>query len=151
MKNLSDPAAQREIFSRLSSLSPEDRRRWGSMSVHQMVCHLHDGYRMALAQKPVATAATRIPRPLLKWLALRAPTHWPKGFPSATEIAQEGGGTPPADFQRDLSALLDSLKQFCAGMPHPELKHPYFGNMNASDWMRWGYLHADHHLRQFGR
>jgi hypothetical protein len=22
--------------------------------------------------------------------------------------------------------------------------------MRASEWQRWGYLHADHHLRQFG-
>jgi hypothetical protein len=29
--------------------------------------------------------------------------------------------------------------------------HPMFGGMTAKDWMRWGYLHADHHLRQFGR
>ena len=26
-----------------------------------------------------------------------------------------------------------------------------WGKMTAGDWMRWGYLHADHHLRQFGR
>jgi hypothetical protein len=26
-----------------------------------------------------------------------------------------------------------------------------FGPMTEKDWMRWGYLHADHHLRQFGR
>jgi Protein of unknown function (DUF1569) len=31
------------------------------------------------------------------------------------------------------------------------LPHPIFGPMTAKDWMRWGYLHADHHLRQFGR
>ncbi|HEV2663419.1 MAG TPA: DUF1569 domain-containing protein [Blastocatellia bacterium] len=30
---------------------------------------------------------------------------------------------------------------------HP---HPYFGAMSESQWMRWGYLHCDHHLRQFG-
>jgi len=25
-----------------------------------------------------------------------------------------------------------------------------FPEMNEREWMRWGYLHADHHLRQFG-
>jgi hypothetical protein len=29
--------------------------------------------------------------------------------------------------------------------------HPMFGEMTEKDWMRWGYLHADHHLRQFGQ
>jgi hypothetical protein len=28
--------------------------------------------------------------------------------------------------------------------------HPFFGQMTEKEWMRWGYLHADHHLRQFG-
>jgi hypothetical protein len=28
--------------------------------------------------------------------------------------------------------------------------HPIFGAMSAGDWLRWGYLHMDHHLRQFG-
>jgi hypothetical protein len=30
------------------------------------------------------------------------------------------------------------------------LPHPVFGAMSDSAWRRWGYLHTDHHLRQFG-
>jgi hypothetical protein len=29
-------------------------------------------------------------------------------------------------------------------------RHPLFDAMSERDWMRWGYLHVDHHLRQFG-
>jgi len=28
--------------------------------------------------------------------------------------------------------------------------HPIFGWMSEASWMRWAYLHTDHHLRQFG-
>ena len=28
--------------------------------------------------------------------------------------------------------------------------HPVFGPMTRGAWLRWGYLHTDHHLRQFG-
>jgi hypothetical protein len=28
--------------------------------------------------------------------------------------------------------------------------HPIFGPMSDAAWLRWGYLHMDHHLRQFG-
>jgi hypothetical protein len=28
--------------------------------------------------------------------------------------------------------------------------HPVFGRISGSAWLRWAYLHADHHLRQFG-
>jgi hypothetical protein len=31
------------------------------------------------------------------------------------------------------------------------MPHPMFGAMTTLEWMRWGYLHTDHHLRQFGR
>jgi hypothetical protein len=35
--------------------------------------------------------------------------------------------------------------------PQPVARtHPIFGALSARDWLRWGYLHADHHLRQFG-
>jgi hypothetical protein len=28
-------------------------------------------------------------------------------------------------------------------------QHPIFGPMSRSAWLRWAYLHMDHHLRQF--
>jgi hypothetical protein len=30
------------------------------------------------------------------------------------------------------------------------LLQPLFGELTPYQWLRWGYLHADHHLRQFG-
>jgi hypothetical protein len=29
-------------------------------------------------------------------------------------------------------------------------RHPIFGELTEREWMRWGYLHTDHHFRQFG-
>jgi hypothetical protein len=55
------------------------------------------------------------------------------------------------DFHEDLRSLLSSLERFCDALPAPHLPHPIFGPMSRENWMRWGYLHADHHLRQFGR
>ena len=77
--------------------------------------------------------------------------NWPKGVPTIPEMDQRrGGGTLPADFTRDRTTLLDKLDQFASGMgPWPP--HPIFGALSQDEWMRWGYLHTDHHLRQFGR
>jgi hypothetical protein len=33
---------------------------------------------------------------------------------------------------------------------HSPGPHPMFGDLTSWQWMRWGYLHTDHHLRQFG-
>jgi hypothetical protein len=87
MKSLADPLCQRAIEARLVSLTPADRALWGKMSVHQMICHLGEAYRCALGQKHAARARRRVPAPIMKWIALRAPITWPHGFPAPPEIA----------------------------------------------------------------
>ena len=67
MKTLRDATVQREIRSRLESLTVEDSARWGLMSVHQMICHLRDAYWVGLGEKNVAMVATPVPRPVMKW------------------------------------------------------------------------------------
>src|ERR1700683_4738815 len=134
MKSLSDPAAQRAIESRLLRLAPTDTARWGSMSVHQMICHLSEAYRAALGEKPLAMAPMRIPRGLLKFAALKFPRRWRHGFPSPPEIAQEKHGTPPIEFQPDPAALLAAFHDFCTRTPQTIPQHPYFGKMSTKDW-----------------
>jgi hypothetical protein len=63
---------------------------------------------------------------------------------------QQIGGTPPADFAVDHTTLIAKLDQFVR-YSGPWSPHPFFGEMTTREWMRWGYLHTDHHLRQFGR
>jgi hypothetical protein len=151
MKTLRDTSVRREIRTRLESLTAEDPARWGLMSVHQMICHLRDGYWVVLGEKKVAMVTTPVPRPVMKWLALQAPMQWRKGFKSAPEVAQDVDGTRPVEFETDRATLLLAMEQFCSKLPEPCPSHPFFGDMNADDWWRWGCLHADHHLRQFGR
>jgi len=121
------------------------------MSVHQMVCHLHDSYKCPLGEKYASPATNLLQRTLVKRLALSVPLPWPRGVATRPEMEQGKGGSPPVDFHEDLAALLSTLDRFCDHLPTPCSPHPIFGNMAVKDWMRWGYLHADHHLRQFGR
>jgi hypothetical protein len=151
VNSLSTPADRESITRRLSQLSPQDTARWGKMSVHQMICHLDDSYKFALGEKTVSLATGLLQRTLLKWLALEVPLTWAKGFSTRPEVEQGNGGSPPIEFRQDLDSLLSTLGRFCDALPTPHLLHPIFGPMSTKDWMRWGYLHADHHLRQFGR
>jgi Protein of unknown function (DUF1569) len=148
LKNLTD---RETIALRLAELSPEDHACWGSMSVHQMVCHLDDSYKVPLGEKTASPATGFIKRTVLKWGALKVPIQWRPGFQTRPEIEQGKGGTVPVDFRQDIASLLSTLSRFCDDLPNPCLPHPIFGRMTVEDWMRWGYLHADHHLRQFGR
>lgn len=142
---------RREILVRIGRLSHSDEARWGKMTVGQMICHLTDGYRAILARRQLDRVEYGMPQLLLKWIALRLPLRWPKDVPAPWEIVAGRGGTPPAEFERDRAELVRSLQEFCEREPPRDCIHPLFGKMSGRDWMRWAYLHADHHLRQFGR
>ena len=151
MKTLNNPADLQTILRRVGELKADDAGLWGSMSVQQMVCHLSDSYQVALGKKPARMASGFWQRTLLKWIALHGPMAWPKGVRTLPEVEQGKGGTPPGDFALDRVALQGTVEVFCGSLPSPSVPHAIFGNMTAADWMRWGWLHADHHLRQFGR
>ena len=151
MKTLARPRDKAEILGRLETLRPQSGRLWGRMSAHQAVCHLVDSFRFAVGERPAHAAPTFIGRTVVKWIALYAPVKWPAGIATAPEVDAERGGSAPAEFAGDL-AELTALVERLATHPAPvePLVHPVFGRMSESAWMRWGYLHADHHLRQFG-
>lgn len=151
MKSLAQPACQQEIAARIAALTPSDRPRWGRMNVHQMICHVADAYRVPLGAIAITPPKLPIPPAVMKFAALRIPLRWRPGFPAPPEIAQDQQGKPPVAFESDRAALLAVLRDFCTRSSGLAGAHPFFGPMSGRDWQRWGYLHADHHLRQFGR
>ena len=151
MKTLARQRDKAEILHRLRRVHPESVRRWGRMSAHQMVCHLADSLRMATGEMPVSLDTSPLKRTIVKWVALYLPLRWPAGIPTCPEIDQEHGGTRPVDFAADvvqLEALLDVVTARTRSLDRQA--HPMFGRMPDAAWLRWGYLHMDHHLRQFG-
>jgi hypothetical protein len=121
------------------------------MSPHQAVCHLIDSTLVALGAIPVSRIDTLLHRTLVKWIALQLPVPWPPGIRTRPEIDQVlGGGTRPAEFGADVARLADLTERFAAEKDFAGRAHPIFGEMPAREWHRWGYLHLDHHLRQFG-
>jgi hypothetical protein len=151
LKTLAQSSDQAEVLRRLRNVRPESARRWGKMSAPQMVCHLADAFRMALGQKAVSGVPGFLNRTIVKWGALYAPLRWPPGILTRPEIDQEVTGTRPCDFATDVA----QVEAFVSLMTAPKVdfewpSHPIFGKMSESDWLRWGYLHMDHHLRQFG-
>jgi hypothetical protein len=151
MKTMARAADKAEIVRRLKRAQPECARRWGRMSAHQMVCHLSDSFRLVTHQKAASPATGLLQSTVIKWIALYAPLRWPAGVPTRPEMDQEFGGTPPGDFAADLAELvmlLEVVASPIAGYDYPA--HPIFGRLSQAAWLRWAYLHMDHHLRQFG-
>jgi hypothetical protein len=149
VKTLSQENDKHEVLRRLTALKADQVRLWGTMTCHQMICRLSDSFLLPLGEKTTGTKSVPMPRGLYKWGALYLPMKWPHGVSTMPEMEQGVGGTPPVEFARDRVKLVEVTKRFC-GARVDGVVHPIFGKMNEMDWMRWGYLHADHHLRQFG-
>jgi uncharacterized protein DUF1569 len=153
VKTLARPRDQDEILRRLKAVRPDSERRFGRMSAHQMVCHLGDAFRMAMGRKPVRSTGGLAQRTIVKWVALYLPARWPGGrIVTSPEIDQEAGGTrPTVDFAADVVEVEALMAVFTAPTRRFQWQaHPIFGRMSDAAWLRWGYLHMDHHLRQFG-
>ncbi len=152
MKNLSDQNDKAEILQRLQQLRPDSERRWGRMSAQQAVCHLSDAFRATMGERAAQAVSSKwLNRTVVKWIALQAPLRWPQGVKTRPEMDQEIGGTKPGEFARDVQTLERLIERFTQARKdfEPPL-HPLFGVLSEREWLRWGYLHMDHHLRQFG-
>jgi Protein of unknown function (DUF1569) len=153
MKSLRNPEQKKELLLRLQRVGPSSERLWGSMSSHQMICHLSDGYRLYMGEIKAPLHPIPIPRWILRSITLWAPMPWPRGkIPTLRELDQKAGsGTKPQEFAKDVQTLREMLDRFTQLPDNYDWKpHPGLGTLSYSQWMRLGYLHADHHFRQFG-
>jgi Protein of unknown function (DUF1569) len=148
-RSLADAATVDELLTRLGRLSPDSSRQWGTMSAHEMVCHLGDSFLAMLGDRPASAKETWLSRTVVKWIALHTSLPWPRGVPTRPEVDQKVGGTRPVEFARDRQKTVDLLRRFV----QPETRcsgHPIFGVLTREECLIWGYRHLDHHLRQFG-
>jgi hypothetical protein len=156
-RTLANPTDKQQIVERLARTQASSARLWGRMTALQMICHLTDSFRVTIGEKTWTTrriSVTPIPLPnwFVKWVALEVPLPWPRGVPTRPEVDVERGGTPPSDFEADRRELQRLLDRFTRQPRDFQWRpHPIFGTMSDREWMRWGYLHMDHHLRQFGQ
>jgi Protein of unknown function (DUF1569) len=153
MRSLSDRYCLDELIGRVGKLRPDTARRWGKMTAPQMVYHVNDSFLGVMGEKRMEVPRGFTLWPVLKYIALYAPMEWPKRVPTRPEFDQHAGaGTPSAHFESDVRSLLDTMDRFARRPRDFQFRpHPMFKTMSEAQWMRWGYLHVDHHLRQFGQ
>ena len=138
-----------ELVTRLERIESSSSRRWGTLTSHEMLCHLADAFHATLGERSVAPLDTWFQRTVIKWIALHTSIPWPHDVPTTPEVDPRRGGTKPADFERDRAAVIDLVRRFASADTRYG-RHPVFGAMTRDEWLLWGYGHVDHHLRQFG-
>jgi hypothetical protein len=151
MKTVGDSAVLGALVARLRVLQPTSRRRWGTLTPHEMLCHLGDAAAMVLRTRPRTQQVASRSRPLVKAVALWSPVRWPHGWRTNPMHDPRAGGTQPSVFAQDLERAVMGLQGIAVAEPGTlEPIHGFFGTMSVADWQRWAYNHTDHHLRQFG-
>jgi len=149
MKNIFNKTDGNEILERIEKLTPESKALWGTMNVSQMMAHCARAAQMPTGEivpKRVGFPISLIGS-LLKSKILKSPS-FRKNSPTAPEIKI----TDPRDFEKEKSNFKAAVKKLVdsgesiAKAP----QHPFFGKMSPEEWGRINYLHADHHLSQFG-
>ena len=148
-RTLNTSANVDEIARRLGRLEPTSARQWGTMTPHEMVCHLGDSFSAVLGERAASSKETWLSRTVVKWIALHTTLPWPQGVPTRPEVNPKQQGTKPVEFERDRTRTLELMQRFVKPDSR-RVNHPVFGTLTRDEWMRWGYAHVDHHLRQFG-
>jgi len=148
MKTVAEPAVLAQLIHRLTALTPASARRWGTLSAHEMLCHLGDAAASVLG-RPGGPPAPK--RRLRKWLALYTSLPWPHGLRTPRSVDPRLDGSRPGEFEADRARAIQGLQALASAAPDALPRgHGRFGHMVPRDWHRWAYRHIDHHLRQFG-
>ena len=151
MKTIADPATRGSLIARLRALTPESRGRWGTLTPHEMLCHLGDASEMVLRMRPRPSKVRERSRPIFKAIWLWSAIRFPHGVKTNASHDPRRDGTKPQVFDRDRERAithLEGIAEAPAGALEP--LHGLFGTMTKQDWERWAWKHTDHHLRQFG-
>lgn len=140
--NSRDVAALKE---RLNRLTMDTTPKWGSLSVSQMVCHLHDQLNYALTNRD-AVKLLDGPSMFMRHL-IRLYLPWPRGARTFKEMLV----TETESLERDIEKVSRKMDEFCRATDQEEWAfHPFFGQLNGKAWAKLGWRHMDFHLKQFG-
>ena len=143
---LHDPPFRDAIKQRVSALRADAQRRWGQMTVDQMLWHVNCGLENALGRFEVRERKMPLPDAVIKYLVLNMP--WRKG---KTPTAREFIATAHYDFGTEQARLLRLVDELTArSLDGAWGRSSFMGAMTGRDWSRLQARHLDHHLSQFG-
>jgi len=143
---LHDPKVRDATRARINKLTPDTPRKWGKMTVDQMLWHCNSGIDAALGKTEHEEVRMPLPRFMMKFIVLNLP--WPKGAPTHPDWIAGERRNFGAEKARAL-ALLDEFTN--KGLDWTGWgPSPAFGKMNGAEWTQLQAKHWDHHLRQFG-
>jgi hypothetical protein len=146
--NVFDLQQNARLIARISALTPSNERKWGTMTIDEMLCHVADQIRCSLGEKDFKPREIGMPIWLVKIVVFYLP--WPKNSPTVPDFKASQRGTLPSDFESDRQALIALISRL-ATLPAKQnlLPHPAFGALSKRKWGQLIAGHIDWHLKQF--
>ena len=139
------------LVARVSALTPESARQWGSMTVSEMLVHLRKPISHSIYNNSSRDLSSLWSRTIIRFYLLHFLKQLPRGFKGPREVDMSKNGATMLSFEEDKAKLLAAIAAFKQDTTeNTGAIHPYFGAFDRMDWARFHYLHLDHHLRQFG-
>ena len=149
MKNIFEKDTAEETINRINKLTPETERKWGKMTVAQMLSHCNVTYEM------VYEDIHPRPNPIMKLIlklfvkpSVIGEKPYKHGLPTASQFLIK----EDKDFEKEKGRLINFIdKTQKLGEVHFNYKESNsFGKLTSSEWNNMFYKHLDHHLTQFG-
>jgi len=149
MKNIFSPEVTQEVIARIGHLTPQSERKWGKMTVAQMLAHCSVTYEM------IYDDIHPKPKGIKKFL-LRT---FVKNLVVSEKPYKANNPTAPAflikdnkDFHKEQQRLISYIdKTQKLGAAHFDQKESHsFGKLSTQEWNNMFYKHLNHHLTQFG-
>lgn len=145
MRSLHDTDYRAQLLQRIQSLKPDSSRRWGKMTVDQMLWHVNDAMALSIGELTLQPEKLPIPRGLLKFIVLNLP--WGKGGPTHPAFVAKKSYDFATERARCLQ-LINRISTRDLNGAWPE--HPAFGPMTGKQVSKLQAKHLNHHLTQFG-
>ena len=142
---LHDPTIRSSICARVDKLTQDTQRKWGKMTVDQMLWHVSQSLAQSLGQIPSMPNRVPVPNWLSKFVAFNLP--WPKGTPTPPDLV----AVDHFAFDEERQRCLTLIEAFTArDLNVTRTPSASFGRLTGREWSRFQAKHLDHHLRQFG-
>lgn len=138
------------LLAQLCNLNPNTTPAWGQMRAQRMVEHLADALYMSVGKGEfkIEVSEDRIAR-MQAWLDTDKPM---------AKDVQVSFATPETPLRNDeLETAIDeftdaflSFEEWYEENEHRTAVHPFYGNLNYTQWQRLHSKHFAHHFEQFG-
>ena len=149
MQNVFDAKDAQEYINRINNLTPETQRKWGKMSVNQVLAHLNVAYDLTFMPekfpKPSFIAKFLLSRFVKPKITNEIP--YKQSLPTSPVfiIADE------RNFEEEKAKLIGNIQrvQQLGREAFEGKENINFGKMTAQCWNNMFAKHLNHHLEQF--